>query len=71
LLINQKQAEAPNEVVEDMTAAENAEKARSKTAAIPPSPPASEQTDPLSAEQRKDLQMLQELIRRRLEGSKT
>lgn len=39
--------------------------------AVPPSPPSSEQTEQLSAEQRRELQMLQELIRRKLEGSKT
>jgi hypothetical protein len=54
-----------------MMAAENAENARSASSAIPPSPPSSEQTDPLSAEQKKELLRLQELIRRRLEGSKT
>lgn len=65
------QAEAPQTVVQKMTAAEDKEHARSASSAIPPSPPSSEQTDQLSAEQRKNLEMLQELIRRRLEGSKT
>ena len=54
-----------------MMAAEDAEKARSVSSAIPPSPPYSEQTEVLSAEQRKELVALQELIRRRLEGAKT
>jgi hypothetical protein len=39
--------------------------------AVPPSPPSSEQTDQLSAEQRKELQLLQELIRRKLDCGKT
>lgn len=65
------QAEAPQQVVDEMMAAEEQERARSASSAIPPSPPASEQPDQLSAAQRKDLQMLQELIRRRLEGAKT
>ncbi|KAF2487115.1 hypothetical protein BDY17DRAFT_3385 [Neohortaea acidophila] len=64
-------AEAPQQVVDEMMAAEEQERARSASSAIPPSPPASEQPDQLSAAQRKDLQMLQELIRRRLEGAKT
>ncbi|EME81013.1 uncharacterized protein MYCFIDRAFT_86431 [Pseudocercospora fijiensis CIRAD86] len=64
-------AEAPSEVVEEMMAAEDAEKTRSATSVVPPSPPASEQTLELSVEQRKELQMLQELIRRKLESSKT
>ncbi|KAK4903396.1 hypothetical protein LTR27_000327 [Elasticomyces elasticus] len=65
-------AEAPSEVVEEYKAAEAAEeKAKSSVAVIPPSPPNSDQTDTLSAEQRKELQMLQELIRRKLESSKT
>ena len=71
ILYSVLQAEAPSEVVDDMLAAEDAEKARSASSAIPPSPPSSDQTDQLSAEQRKELQMLQELIRRRLENSKT
>jgi len=66
------QAEAPTEVVETMMAHETAEQAKSLSASItvPPSPPSSDQTDQLSAEQRSQLQMLQELIRRRLESSK-
>ncbi|TKA83116.1 hypothetical protein B0A55_00907 [Friedmanniomyces simplex] len=67
-------AEAPSEVVEEFMAAENAadEKVRASVAnkVIPPSPPNSDQTDVISAEQRRQLQMLQELIRRKLEGSK-
>lgn len=53
---------------------EGVEKAKSSAAAAilpPPSPPSSDQTDLLSAEQRKELQMLQELIRRKLEGNKS
>lgn len=49
----------------------DAEKARSASSAIPPSPPASEQPDMLSDAQRKELLILQELIQRRLDGSKT
>ena len=52
-------------------AGEDAEKARSASSAIPPSPPASEQTDALSESQRKELLVLQELIRRKLDGGKT
>ncbi|TKA72898.1 hypothetical protein B0A55_05346 [Friedmanniomyces simplex] len=67
-------AEAPSEVVEEFMAAENAadEKVKASVAnkVIPPSPPNSDQTDVISAEQRRQLQMLQELIRRKLEGSK-
>ncbi|KAK5124500.1 hypothetical protein LTR85_001717 [Meristemomyces frigidus] len=63
-------AEAPSEVVDDFTAAENAEKAKSSASIIPPSPPPSDQPDSLSTEQRRELQKLQELIRRKLEGSK-
>lgn len=63
------QAEAPAEVVKSMTDA--ATQAASNSAAAPLSPPSSEQVEELSAEQRKELEMLQELIRRRLEGSKT
>jgi hypothetical protein len=65
------QAEAPTEVVEEIMAGEDAEKARSASSAIPPSPPASEQTDALSESQRKELLVLQELIRRKLDGGKT
>lgn len=65
------QAEAPSVVVDDMMAAEDVEKAKSASSVVPPSPPSSEQTDQLSTEQRKELQMLQELIRRKLENSKT
>jgi len=68
------QAEAPQEVVEEYMADEGFEKAKSSAAAAilpPPSPPSSDQTDLLSAEQRKELQMLQELIRRKLEGNKS
>ncbi|KAK5137194.1 hypothetical protein LTR08_000699 [Meristemomyces frigidus] len=61
-------AEAPSAVVEEYTAAEDAEKTKSSAAAIPPSPPQSDQTDQLSAEQRRELEMLQELIRRKLES---
>ena len=49
----------------------DAEKARSASSAIPPSPPSSEQPDVLSDAQKKELLVLQELIRRRLDGSKT
>lgn len=63
------QAEAPTEVVDEMTAAEDAEKAKSASSAIPPSPPSSDQPDQLSAESRKELEMLQELIRRKLESA--
>lgn len=67
-----RQAEAPPEVVEQMTATENAESARlTATAAVPPSPPPSEQTEPLSEALRRELEMLQKLIARRLEGGKT
>ncbi|KAM3413925.1 hypothetical protein BST61_g10596 [Cercospora zeina] len=64
-------AEAPSAVVEEIMAAEDAEKTKSAPSVAPPSPPASEQTAELTAEQRKELQILQELIRRRLESSKT
>lgn len=64
------QAEAPVEVVKDMMAAEDAEHVRSAVSAIPPSPPSSEQPDLLSSQQRRELQILQELIRRRLENCK-
>ena len=66
-------AEAPTEVVDDIVAGEtaDAEKARSASSAIPPSPPSSEQPDVLSEAQRKELLVLQELIRRRLDGAKT
>ena len=52
-------------------AAEDAEKTKTASSAVPPSPPASEQTAELSPEQRKELQLLQELIRRKLDSSKT
>lgn len=65
------QAEAPTDVVDEIMAGEDAEKARSASSAIPPSPPSSEQPDALSESQRKELLVLQELIRRRLDGSKT
>ncbi|KAK4545040.1 hypothetical protein LTR36_003591 [Oleoguttula mirabilis] len=63
-------AEAPSEVVNHFMAAENAAKAKSSASTAPPSPPPSDQPEQLSAEQRKELQMLQELIRRKLENSK-
>lgn len=53
-----------------MIAEEEKEHARSKSTAVPPSPPASEQMNQLTAEQRKELEYLQELIRRRLENGK-
>lgn len=65
------QAEAPSEVVDEYTAAEDAAKTQSSASAVPPSPPSSDHTDQLSAAQRKELQMLQELIRRKLENNKT
>lgn len=65
------QAEAPSEVVDEMMAAEDAEKTKSASSVIPPSPPSSEQTLELSPGQRRELHMLQELIRRKLEGSKS
>lgn len=52
-------------------AAEALEKSKSVSSVVPPSPPASELTGEISAEQRKELQMLQELIKRKLESSKT
>lgn len=52
-------------------AAEHVVKAQSTASIVPPSPPPSDQPDQLSAEQRKELLMLQELIRRKLESSKT
>lgn len=58
-------------MVDEYMAEEGAEKAKSTASAIPPSPPSSEQPDQLSAEQRKELQLLQELIRRRLENNTT
>ncbi|TKA45541.1 hypothetical protein B0A54_04080 [Friedmanniomyces endolithicus] len=67
-------AEAPSEVVEEFMAAELAADAKaesSATAEVPPSPPNSDQTDLISGEQRRQLQMLQELIRRKLESSRT
>ncbi|KAF2722328.1 hypothetical protein K431DRAFT_302694 [Polychaeton citri CBS 116435] len=67
-------AEAPPEVVADMTAVEDNERTLSAAApasTIPPSPPVSEQPEQLSSEQRKELLLLQELIRRRLEAGKT
>ncbi|KAH9828383.1 PHD-finger [Teratosphaeria destructans] len=64
-------AEAPQEVVSAKTAEETVEAAKSSAAAIPPSPPSSEQTDQLSAEQRRELENLQELIRRKLDQSKS
>nr|POF15631.1 hypothetical protein CFP56_48825 [Quercus suber] len=64
------QAEAPSNVVNEYLAAEDAEKAQSSSSGIP-SPPASEQPEQLSAKQRNELLMLQELIRRRLQGNKT
>lgn len=71
VLILLSQAEAPSEVVDEMMAAEDVEKSKSASSAIPPSPPSSEQPEQLSTEQRKELQLLQELIRRKLENSKT
>ncbi|KAF2772605.1 hypothetical protein EJ03DRAFT_188634 [Teratosphaeria nubilosa] len=64
-------AEAPQEVVSAKTAEETVEAAKSSASAIPPSPPSSEQTDQLSAEQRRELENLQELIRRKLDQSKS
>ena len=66
-------AEAPIEVVDEIVAGEaaNAEKARSTSSAIPPSPPNSEKPDSLSEKQRQELLVLQELIRRRLDGATT
>ena len=58
-------------VVDEIMAAEDAEKTKTASSAVPPSPPASEQTAELSPEQRKELQLLQELIRRKLDSSKT
>ncbi|KAK0904175.1 hypothetical protein LTS16_018514 [Friedmanniomyces endolithicus] len=67
-------AEAPSEVVEEFMAAEGAAKQKANSSApavIPPWPPNSDQTDIILAGQRKQLRMLQELIRRKLESSKT
>ena len=54
-----------------MTAAEESENAYSSSSAVPPSPPSSEQTDQLTLAQRKQMEVLQELIRRRLDIGKT
>ncbi|KAK1077113.1 hypothetical protein LTR33_008358 [Friedmanniomyces endolithicus] len=67
-------AEAPSEVVEEFMAAEGAAKQKANSSApavTPPWPPNSDQTDIILAGQRKQLRMLQELIRRKLESSKT
>ncbi len=66
-------AEAPAEVVDEIVAGEtaDAEKASSATYANPPRPPSSEQPDALSEAQKKEMLVLQELIRRRLDGAKT
>ncbi|KAK3674584.1 hypothetical protein LTR78_005670 [Recurvomyces mirabilis] len=64
-------AEAPTEIVDDYTAVTVAVEGKIDVPAVPLSPPTSEQTDQLSAEQRKQLLELQELIRRKLESSKT
>ncbi|KAK0873885.1 hypothetical protein LTR87_011815 [Friedmanniomyces endolithicus] len=63
-------AEAPSEVVDEFMAAEKAAGQKAKSSApavIPPSPPNSVLKGPISTSQRKQLQMLQELIRRKLE----
>ena len=65
------QAEAPTEVVDGYTASTIAVNGKTEVPAVPLSPPTSEQTEQLSAEQRKQLLDLQELIRRKLESSKT
>lgn len=75
MFVPPSQAEAPLEVIEKMTAteAEAEHLAAAKTTpprTIPPSPPSSEHTELLSPEQRRELELLQELIRRRLEGGK-
>ncbi|KAK5114509.1 hypothetical protein LTR62_002444 [Meristemomyces frigidus] len=63
-------AEAPAEVVDGyMASADNVEM-KETAPTVPLSPPTSEETDQLSAEQRKQLLNLQELIRRKLENSK-
>lgn len=52
-----------------MAAAEDAEKAKSVPSNVPPSPPSSEQPDQVPADMRRQLELLQELIRRKLESS--
>ena len=64
------QAEAPPDVVALCT--ENATSKLSKDPSIPPSPPESDQPENgISQKEREALTMIQELIRRRLEGSIT
>ncbi|EME42272.1 hypothetical protein DOTSEDRAFT_73191 [Dothistroma septosporum NZE10] len=62
-------AEAPSEVVTDMMS-EETRQTKSASSAVPPSPPASEQTE-ISEEHRRELEMLRDLINRKLDGAKS
>jgi hypothetical protein len=64
------QAEAPEQVVSDITAGEGQNTSHTNGFKASPSPPNSQQhNDTLSSEHRKELEMLQELIKRKLQGA--
>ena len=66
------QAEAPAQVIDTITAAEGL-KSNSKNGpkAVEPSPPNSQHSETLSPEHRQELEMLQELIKRKLQSGKS
>lgn len=65
------QAEAPSEVVDTITAAEGRKGLQMNGIKKSPSPSSSQHTEILSSEERRELEMLQELIKRKLEGVKS
>lgn len=69
LITCHSQAEAPSEVVNDMMS-EETKQSKSASSVVPPSPPASEQTE-MTEDNRRQLEMLRDLINRRLESGKS
>lgn len=63
------QSEAPAQVVDDIAATEG-QSTHSNGFQASPSPPNSQANESLSPELRQELEMLQELIKRKLEGAK-
>lgn len=66
------QAEAPEQVIDDIAAGEGQNVTHTNGIKASPSPPNSQQQNKsLSPEQRKELEMLQELIKRKLQGAQS
>lgn len=70
-LTHDPQAEAPEQVIDDIAAGEGQSTTHTNGIEASPSPPDSQQHNKnlLSLEERKELELLQELIKRKLQGA--